>query len=157
MSITLIFLFFIKHELKLNSTSYLVAIGSSTENEQLASDSRTSQAPTAQDLQSTIAPQLTSAGTNPENQPEIAQGDEASGKSNLPFIESWPEIDLRFDSEDSYQSVTDVIFEDLQLLRKLSISFVITSVEEYQHLKKYGKLNFLRNTDWIGQFLVPAT
>lgn len=138
--------------------------GGSTVDEVSAAAARASNAPNAQDLQSTIAPQLTTSSTEAELQPEIAQDDEASPKQDLPFIQQTVQEvvetinleELSDFSEEEQMQIVEEIQNTLNCCDRIASSFVILE-EDTQCLKKYfGKLNFLQNQNWIGRFVDPV-
>lgn len=138
----------------INMRLILIITGGTTTDEVAASSARTSTAPTAQDLQATIAPILTTTGTNIQDQPEIPQAEELSPSLQVPFIEDVEMLDLLLSLEDSSLDESSTL-HDYQLFAKLSRCFVITELAEFASLGKYRKLKFQQNTTWIGNFLNP--
>ncbi|GFU19422.1 hypothetical protein NPIL_31691 [Nephila pilipes] len=126
-----------------------------TTDETAAAEARTSNAPNQQDLQSTIAPQLTTAGSDPPNQPEIASASESSPQRSLPFIpmditEAVSNLD-QLDREQQW-----MLIDDLTELTNIARSFVIIPSENTARLySKYKKVKFLINQEWIGHFIQP--
>lgn len=134
----------------------LYLTGGTTSNEQAASDARTSTAPTSQDLQSTIAPQLTTTGSDPTSQPEIP-ANEAEPAQNLPFIEDWPmndEISHLVDHDPAVLTETSDLLRALRVIVGRFIYQSGISSPIYEGLKN-SKLS-QRNTQWIGLLMNPS-
>lgn len=120
-----------------------------------ATGARTATAPNAQDLQSSIAPQLTTAGSDPETQPEIS-AEELRPCQNLPFIQNWPLGDPISELVDHDPAVANLIHIDLERFRKIVNAFILTQDQSWASLESYKtKLKFKQNTKWIGHLLVP--
>lgn len=122
-----------------------------------ASDARTANAPNNQDLQSAIAPQLTTTGADPSTQPEIPQNEEEPA-SDLPFIEDWPTNDEISNLVDHDPMVIEETSEILDELRNIAHLFIIQSAQGSQAYTVAKSCKFLkRNSGWIGNFLNPLT
>lgn len=131
--------------------------GSTTTDETAAGAARTSTAPNQQDLQSTIAPQLTTASVNPEDQAEIPMQDEESPHIQQPYI----------DEDLTEEYILDVVMQDLDaantirsildISTALSTSFIPTLITDTGVIKKYcSGLKLLQNENWIGHLINPA-
>lgn len=128
--------------------------GSTTNDDVAAADARASNAPNSDDLQGTIAPQLTTSGTDAEVQPEIAQGEEQTPRRDLPFVADL-ENDIEIVDLDVSEDEAIEIDEILDIADKISKSFVIEFAAA-ERLKKYCKqLSFTYNQNWIGKFYNP--
>lgn len=133
--------------------------GGTTENEPAAANARTSQAPTHQDLQSTIAPQLTTTGDNPELQAEIPQEDEAQPHHDVLMLPL--DLDTLADlltdesqSELEYEKVLREITTYLELARNISTSLIVAE-DDCLKFKSYPKAKLLTpNQDWIGRLII---
>lgn len=120
-----------------------------------AADARTSNAPNEQDLQSTIAPQLTTTGADPANQPEIPQ-DEADPITDLPFIEDWPSNDTISHLVDYDPMIVEEGLMIIENLRTIVTSFIYQSgISGPIYSKLTSNLKFRRMQPWIGRLLNP--
>nr|QID88579.1 NS1 [Chapparvovirus sp.] len=131
--------------------------GGTTTDEPAAAEVREQQAPSHQDLQATIAPQLTTTGAEAELQPEVPQDDEAVPHYDVMLIDDVPQEIADANLTDEEWMEIDKYLEDLEELfrvsRHISTKFIV--LQEYTlPLKKYPKLKLNRSTTWIGH-LIP--
>lgn len=135
-------------------TQVWLLIGGTTSNEQAAADSRTSNAPNQEDLQSSIAPQLTTSGADPQNQPEIPAA-EAEPCSQLPFIEDWPMNDEISDLVDHDPNLSSLVTSELEAFRRAATSFIYQSGVTSPVYQGLRNSKFMRNQSWIGRLINP--
>lgn len=128
--------------------------GSSTTDDVAAAQARVSSAPNHQDLQATIAPQFTTTGVDPLQQPEIPAIQENQPVQQLPFIEDWPMNDEISELVDHDPMQVEEIQHDLEIFRAIVTSFILTSGIGNEKLKKYKtNLKFQSTSTWCGHFL----
>ncbi|KAF8789384.1 Initiator protein NS1 like protein [Argiope bruennichi] len=109
-----------------------VISGGTTKDETAATEARTSTAPTHQDLQSTIAPQLTTSGTNPELQPEIPIEVEESPQQSLEFIhQTATDLSSLLGPDDP--EINDLLMQDIEELSK-GLNFAVQETLDKYYL-----------------------
>lgn len=129
--------------------------GGTTFDEQATSDARTGNAPNQQDLQSAIAPQLTTTGADPRAQPEIPQS-EGESTISLPFLDNWPANDEISVLVDHDPMLTNEVTETLEYFRRIVTSFIYLSESTSPKLTILKNLKLQkRNQQWIGLLLNP--
>lgn len=132
--------------------------GGTTTNEPAAAQSREGTAPSHQDLQSTIAPQLTTTGVEAQTQPEIPEGDEATVHYDVmlvddPFVHP-QDLEIPesfFDPMEVEEIITEVYIQ----AKNIATKFIVLQ-EDCMPLKKYPKLKLTQPTSWIGSLIPTA-
>lgn len=131
--------------------------GGTTTDEPAAANARTSTAPTVQDLQSTIAPQLTTTGSDPANQPEIPETDEATPHKQVKLVDNppfnWDDLDIpeiELPTLEAWEGLMDCLAD----ATTIATSFIVL-VDDSSHLKKYQTSAFIPNQNWIGHLIQP--